>query len=90
MISVGVSNSIFNGQPLPLDLSIFGLAGCFLYNSADLLIPFIATQDGLFGLPKPLPANPALAGMTTHYQAFLVDAIGAVVTSSNGLTLVVQ
>ena len=76
--------------PLPLDLTSFGLPGCFLYNSADVLIPFVATPGGLFGLPTPLPANPALAGATAHLQAFLVNSMGAVVTSINGLTLIVQ
>jgi FG-GAP repeat len=89
-LAIGASNTSWNGQPLPLDLTAFGLAGCFLHNSVDSLSPFTTTVDGLYGFPAPLPALPSLAGTTAHAQGFLLGPVGTVVAATNGLTVVVQ
>jgi FG-GAP repeat len=89
-LAVGASNTSWNGQALPLDLTPFGLPGCFLHNSVDTLFGFVATAGGLYGFPAPLPALPSLAGTTAHVQGFLVGAGGAVTAATNGLTIVVQ
>jgi hypothetical protein len=90
VLAVGASNTSWSGTPLPLDLTVAGLPGCFLYNSVDTVFPFVTTPAGLWGLPVPLPANPALAGTTAYAQAFLVGPSASIASATNGLQLVVQ
>jgi hypothetical protein len=86
----GASNTLWNGNALPLDLTAYGMAGCSLYASIDAAIPFVTTAKGVYGFPAPVPMNPALAGTTGYVQAFLFSAGGAPIAATNGLAIVVQ
>ncbi len=90
LLTIGGSNTSIGALALPLDLTIMGIPGCTLYDSADGYLPLTTTAAGLRGIRAPLPVQPSLAGAIVHLQIFMADATGAVVSSTNGLTLVVQ
>ena len=52
-LAIGASSSSYNGLALPLDLVMFGLPGCFLYNSADALFPLVTTRRASTGSRSP-------------------------------------
>jgi FG-GAP repeat protein/VCBS repeat protein len=77
VLILGSSFQDWNGLPLPLDLTPFGLSGCSLFVSADVLLPAVTNGSGPGGgvalFPLPVPANPALFGVLLHLQGFVVD-----------------
>ncbi|HLQ37424.1 MAG TPA: hypothetical protein VK348_06470, partial [Planctomycetota bacterium] len=78
----------WNGAPIPVSLTPFGLTGCELW-VAPAIGTLLPTQNGAASLSLPIPANPALAGVTLGAQAFSFDSaapsgLGAV---SNGVIL---
>lgn len=77
VLILGASFQTWNGLPLPLDLAPFGLPGCSLLVSADLLLPAVTSGSGPgsgFALfPLPVPADPALFGALFHIQGLVAD-----------------
>ena len=74
--------------PLPLDLSIFGMPGCFLRVSPDSVAPMSVTAgQPTFALP--IPNTPAILSLRMFLQGAVADpgANAAGITVSNGLTL---
>lgn len=65
LLGVGFSSTVMNGLPLPIELSFLGAPGCSIYTSWD-------ATEGLFAPNSrrslAIPNNPALVGMTLHYQ----------------------
>ena len=54
-------------------------------------LPLFADAQGQATLPLPLPANPALRGLTLHSQSLLLDSCGAQgFAATNGLTFTIQ
>lgn len=70
----GFSDKIWNGIPLPLDLTFLGMNGCRLLASWDMEIGFYSRSAGSWDLTGPISANPALQGFTFFNQAWVMDA----------------
>ncbi len=78
---LGTSTTNWQGSSLPLDLGVYGLSGCQLIISPDLLVPS-ATHAGAGGvgtavLPVPIPIDPNLYGFAVGVQAFIQNPSGA-------------
>ena len=76
LLFVGVSSSVWNGLPLPLDLTSYGLPGCLLEISLDaiLSVPTSGAGPGMgtAAVPLPIPNTPGLGG-SIHCQWYVVD-----------------
>jgi hypothetical protein len=71
IVAVGLSNTSFNGLPLPFPLSVLGLpAECNLLCSTDLL-EVRAAPSGLVTFDVPIPSNNALFNMPIYSQAII-------------------
>lgn len=68
----GFSNTVWEATPLPLDLTVVGMPGCFLNQSCDLVT---APLSG--GLTIDVPAVPWLVGATFYVQAMGLELFGA-------------
>lgn len=80
VLMLGGSNTAWSGGALPHDLTPYGLGGCSLLVSPDLLItvptsgaPGGTALTGTASVSLPIPANPALAGLTAYFQWFALD-----------------
>ena len=71
----GLSDSSWNGVGLPMDLGVFGLAGCELRTSPDYVFA-LANRDGTAEWSLPLPPDDSLYGFTFFNQAVVADATG--------------
>jgi len=65
VISIGFSNTVWAGIPLPLDLGPFGSPGCFFHNSQDVNVSATST-------PINMPIGTS-AGFTFFAQAVVVE-----------------
>lgn len=78
----GTSTTVWNGVPLPLDLSGLGWAGCSLYN--NWLYQFISftspggMTDGVASRTLTIPALPALVGfdLPLQWAVLVLDGLG--------------
>ncbi len=70
---VGVSSTSWLGIPLPADLAVLSMPGCFLRVSADVLVPTLTSAAGRASFHHPTPPDPALSGLTVFNQWFVVD-----------------
>lgn len=80
---LGLSNSTWNGAPLPLNLGFFGYPTCNLLVAPDVLIPGAADGRGTAQLSFPVPNAPLLRGRSFFHQVVGVDT-NAVLAFSNG------
>ncbi len=87
-VQLGLSSSLWNGTPLPIDLSVLGMTGCSMYVSGDALLPLVP-QNGQATFDLVVPNLPSLVGQSIHDQALLVDpgANPLGLTVSNGASL---
>lgn len=69
LIILGLSDSTWSGFPLPLELSGFGLPGCFLNASFDFQVPFFLDGSGQFSAP----VSTGTSGISFYLQAFVAD-----------------
>ncbi len=70
----GLSDTDFNGQPLPLDLSALGAGGCTLNCSLDALVPLPAPDFfGRIDHPVALPNDPNSIGREIHFQGLVLE-----------------
>jgi hypothetical protein len=90
--AVGFSNTTYNGLPLPLDLALISVPGCFLNAAADTLIlrPVAIPVGGTYGeatLTINVPNNVALQNTRVYQQALVFDftPTGWFVGTSQGL-----
>ncbi|HET6204542.1 MAG TPA: VCBS repeat-containing protein [Planctomycetota bacterium] len=90
LLIIGVSNSTWLGLPLPLDLSAFGVPGCFLRVAIDIPLLLATTADGLTFQSVPIAVNPALVGVTIYAQWYVVDPGPAPVPGATTAGLAVQ
>jgi len=65
----GISNTVWSGLSLPLDLSLFALPGCTLYNSFDISIGINTDANGDWSAALPI----APSGATMYMQTYLLD-----------------
>ena len=63
---------------LPLDLAVLGAPGCLLQSSNEVAVPAIGAVS------LPLPADPALAGLTLYTQGIAVEAGNQLSVSERG------
>ena len=85
IMAFGASRTKFGSITLPLNLSAFGMPGCFLNQSTELLVPYpVKNGSGQFSLP--IPSNTRLIAATVFAQAMIValSANSAGLLSSNG------
>lgn len=91
----GFSNTTYSGFILPLDLAMFGFAGCQLLVSADIVQPAGVSDsgsgDGVGRVFTPVPASPSLSGFTAFAQWLIVDpgAANGIAVMSNALELTI-
>jgi len=78
VLLVGTDTTSWLGLPLPLDLALFGLPGCTLYQNAMLRFTLLTTGSGPSGgvakLPVVLQNDPQLYGAEIPLQWVIVDA----------------
>jgi hypothetical protein len=67
VLAVGLSDALFGGLPLPLDLGLLGAPGCQVLGSVDATATVLATT-GVSTAPFPLPNVPTLAGVWLFHQ----------------------
>ena len=85
LMAFGASRTKFGPITLPLNLSPFGMPGCFLYQSTELLVTYpVKNGSGQFALP--IPTNTQLIAATVFAQAMIVapSANSAGLLSTNG------
>lgn len=84
--AIGLSNQLQAGGPLPADLAVIGMPGCWLLNSLDLLQASAAVA-GVATFQLVMPNIPNVLGLRMWHQALVLDptanAFG--LTVSNGL-----
>jgi hypothetical protein len=75
VLTLGLSDQFQGSTPLPAPLSSFGLAGaCPLLASADLFNP-VATANGAFDAPLPVPAGSVLLGLRLFLQVLAAESL---------------
>ncbi|MFQ5505036.1 MAG: hypothetical protein ACE5F1_09610 [Planctomycetota bacterium] len=70
---LGASNTRLGGINLPLDLTPFGLPGCSIYSSTELLFPVATNSNGSAQLELPVPPDKALAAAKFYGQWMTMD-----------------
>lgn len=74
--AIGFQRATWGGIPLPLDLALVGLPGCWLLNSLDQALTLTAPQAGVVHWPIALPNNPQLLGAEVYLQGFCFELPG--------------
>lgn len=69
---IGISSTQLGAQPLPLDLTNFGMPGCRLATSADLPLPVVLNQ-GSAVIAQSIPNTPSLRQVFWFEQGFVLD-----------------
>ena len=75
ILALGFSDTVWQGAPLPLDMTMFGIPGCSLLVAADR-IDVIAAQNGIAQQLLPIPADPAFVGVFFYQQGFSFEVPG--------------
>ena len=86
-IAFGTTNQGSASLPLPLSLSFLGMAGCWLWHSADIT-SLVATAAGTgYEVALAIPPSTGLLGSHLHLQAWgsAPGANAAGITTSNGM-----
>jgi hypothetical protein len=85
ILQIGVSNTDWQGVPniLPFDFGLVdaALAGCTLYQSADIEIQWPVLIDGTGSLGIPIPIDASFAtfiGAPIHFQYVIFDVVAAI------------
>lgn len=72
-VSVGISDTLMNGVPLPIDLGPAGAPGCRVLASMEMVVGVPIDPTGESNLTLPIPAQPALVGASFFDQWFVLD-----------------
>lgn len=90
LMVAGLSNTVSSIGPLPVDLTILGMPGCFGRVSLDLT-EFVVGAGTTATWNLALPINPGLSGFLLYNQAFVLDpaanAFGFVTSDAAGMVL---
>lgn len=73
ILAIGGSKTTWATIPLPLKLDAFGLKGCSILASQDILVATTAQTTGSARIAIPMPNDPKLAGITVYGQWMVVD-----------------
>lgn len=71
LFTTGLSNTSAGPTPLPLDLGAFGMPGCNLYVSPDIVQVRPWSYDAAY-LDVSLPSDPAFAGLRLYHQGIVL------------------
>lgn len=72
ILAIGLGNTTWGGQPLPLDLAAYGMPGCRNYTSADVTVAFAYPSTSM-NFQFALPAAPGFAGIRLYHQLLVFD-----------------
>jgi hypothetical protein len=92
IVVLGLSDQIWNGLPLPFDLTTLGLPGCGLLAAANFLDASLATA-GVATYSVPIPNQANLVSQSLYTQGIAVDLLPSLVfvgTSRGGRALIGQ
>jgi hypothetical protein len=74
LMALGVSNTTWQGLPLPLDLTPIGLSGCNLIAAAEF-IDLTPSVNGVASYSVNIPNNAGLVGSSLFVQSILLDLL---------------
>ena len=74
--ALGFQRATFGGIPLPLELTVVGLPGCWLQNSADQVLTLTPPVGGIVNWPLPLPNSAQLLGSEIFLQGLGLEVPG--------------
>ncbi|MBK8101525.1 MAG: hypothetical protein IPK26_30970 [Planctomycetes bacterium] len=86
-----LSDVSWNGNPLPFELTPFGVPGCNAYTSAEVST-FVTNVNGVASFSVAVPNNPVLAGVIVFHQGVSLDPtvlrpVGITVSNAGEATL---
>ena len=89
LLSMSLSNTKWNGIPLPFDLTPFGAKGCKLLAGLDLVFVGTSSKTGSGSFSFPIPRDKTLIQLNTYFQSLVIDpgANGLGLAFSNGLNV---
>ena len=73
VLTLGFSNTLWAGIPLPFDLTPLGGTGCSLFNAIIMIMPVTTGGTGQASLPVAIPNDPFLLGAPFYNQWIVVD-----------------
>ena len=86
---VGFSRTSVSGIPLPVDLAVVGIPGCYAYNSADFDMPIGLPSGAPFATAwnVAIPNENYLLGLDLYFQALALEGFGypRFATATNGV-----
>lgn len=89
--TLGVSNSTWNGLPLPIDLTPLQMPGCWLHHDAVLLFLPCTLAGGTATHALMVPSQPSLAGFEVYLQGCVFapgsNPVGLLTSSALAVTL---
>lgn len=71
LLTIGLSDTVYNSTPLPLDLSSIGAPGCFLRTSVGATLFAATDASGNATAPVAIPASGALISVDFYDQWFV-------------------
>jgi hypothetical protein len=90
LLATGLSNTSWNGNPLPFPLQALGMPGCWALVSPDVVVA-MTTAGTTASVATMIPVNANLLGLRHHDQAVVLDptanALGVVVSNAATGTL---
>jgi hypothetical protein len=75
VLAIGVSNTLWNGVPLPLNLAVIGAPGCQALVSLDVLATVLLLDNGAGVYVWPLPNTPSIAGFSFFTHGVVFDTL---------------
>jgi hypothetical protein len=73
LLAQGFSNTQWNGIPLPLELSLIGLVGCYLHVAPELFTGEPVVTPGVLTTTTAIPNDPSLVNMPFYSQLIVPD-----------------
>ncbi len=86
---IGFSHTAWLGHNLPYDLALFGMPGCTLFVSSDL-VTLLLNWHGTAMWQMGIPNAPQIIGLSFYMQAGVIDrvnALGMVVTNAAAVSI---
>lgn len=85
-VTLGLSDTVWNGLPLPIDLGLIGMDGCKLYTDMQVTTPATISGTGFAVWGFPVPNDQALVGGVFFAQAFVLapgaNRLGVIATNA--------
>lgn len=83
---------VFGLTSTPLDLTVIGAPGCFLYPTIAIRLGVLTDASGAIQIPAPIPSNPSLVGTRIYTQWGLFESAAnpAGVITTKGLSITIR